>query len=103
MSLFKVARAHAANMAKQGKLDHALDGKSPLDRLRDAGYKFMAMGENIARLSDRTSLNDLMKGWMESKIHRDNILNQEVDEVGLGIVTDANGQVYYAQIFGKRR
>src|SRR5688500_3590736 len=39
-TLFKVARAHSANMAKQEKMDHVLDGKKPHERVQDAGYRF---------------------------------------------------------------
>src|SRR5438132_14077986 len=43
MTLVKVARAHSANMAKQGKMEHELDGKSPSQRLLDAGYDYGSM------------------------------------------------------------
>src|SRR5947209_6901166 len=46
--LTEAARAHALNMAKQDKLDHELDGKSPADRIRAAGYSGRHTGENIA-------------------------------------------------------
>ena len=91
------------NMARQGKLEHVLDGKNPLDRLRDAGYRFLAMGENIARNHEKVPPEAIMKMWMESKIHRDNILNADVTEIGLGIVPDGNGQLFYAQVLGKPR
>jgi uncharacterized protein YkwD len=101
--LFQIARAHSQNMAKQGKLEHVLDGKNPLDRLRDAGYKFIAMGENVAKMPARDTVEELMKMWMDSKIHHDNIVNPDVAEIGLGVVADSDGQVYYTQLFGKRR
>ena len=101
--LYKVALAHSQSMAKAGKLEHKLDGKSPLDRLRDAGYQFNSMGENVARLSGSTSMETLMKMWIESKIHRDNILNPDVTEIGLGLASDGNGQIYYTQILARPR
>src|SRR5437588_11960924 len=48
-TLTKVARAHAANMAKQGKMEHILDGKNPYERIKESGYKFRLAAENIAR------------------------------------------------------
>ena len=36
--LTKVARAHSANMAKQEKMEHELDGKNPSQRIKEAGY-----------------------------------------------------------------
>src|SRR3954462_15911516 len=38
--LFQIARAHTDNMAKQAKRNHGLEDKTPLDRIKDAGYKF---------------------------------------------------------------
>ena len=101
--LFQVARGHSQNMAKQGKMAHQLDGKGIVDRVKDAGYKYSSVGENVARMSSTIGLETLMKGWMGSKIHRENILNPAVNEIGLGIVTDKSGVVYYTQVFGKQR
>src|SRR5437870_10563493 len=70
--LFKVARAHSANMAKQAKMAHELDGKNPFQRLKDAGYKYFFAGENVAAGLDE--LDEVMKGWMESEPHRNDIL-----------------------------
>src|SRR5262245_43023755 len=47
-SLSRVARAHSANMAKQEKMEHDLDGKNPHERTREAGYRGGFIGENIA-------------------------------------------------------
>ena len=96
-------RAHTRNMAKQGKLEHVLDDKSPGDRLRDAGYKFAVAGENIARFSNQAKAESVMKTWMESKVHRENILNPDVTEIGLGQASDNKGQIYYTQEFAKPR
>ncbi len=101
--LFKVAQAHSENMAKQGKMEHVLDGKKPGDRMREAGYKFARAHENIAKGDPQVPLEDLMKAWMESKGHRENILTEMCTEIGIGIAKDADGQVYYTQVFGKRR
>src|SRR5882724_5331883 len=60
-TLFQVARAHAANMAKQGKMEHILDGKNPYERIKTAGYKYRVAAENIAR--SQQELDDVMKGW----------------------------------------
>src|SRR5262245_36141646 len=45
--LSKIARAHSANMAKQEKMAHDLDGKTPYQRLTDAGYAYGRAGENV--------------------------------------------------------
>ena len=96
-TLTKVARAHAANMAKQGKMEHILDGKNPYERIKEAGYKFRVAAENIAR--SQGDLDDVMKGWMNSKAHRENILAPEFTEIGLGLAKGDNDTVYFAQVF----
>lgn len=99
--LFKVARAHSANMAKQGKMEHDLDGKTPFQRLKAAGYQYALAGENIAKFDD--SLEAVVKGWMNSPLHRKNILHKGYTEIGLGIVADKDGSYYYTQVFGRPR
>jgi uncharacterized protein YkwD len=101
-TLSKIASAHAKNMARQGKMEHILDNKGLLDRLRDAGYKFVKGGENIAS-GGGVSLATIMQSWMDSKGHRANILSTEFTEIGLGIARDKNGQVYFTQVFAKPR
>jgi uncharacterized protein YkwD len=98
-TLFKVARAHSANMAKQNKMDHVLDGKKSADRVKKAGYKYRSTGENIA--FGNYPLDKLMEAWMGSKLHRANILNKNFTEIGLGIIPDKDGVPYFTQLFGK--
>jgi uncharacterized protein YkwD len=99
--LFKVAQAHSENMAKQGKMEHKLDGMTPLQRLRAAGYPYSRAYENIGAGDADVPLEDLVKAWMDSKGHRENILTSACTEIGVGIAKDKNGQVYYTQLFGK--
>ena len=98
--LFKVAQAHSENMARQGKMEHKLDGLTPLQRLRAAGYPYNKAFENIGSGDADVPLEDLVKAWMDSKGHRENILTNVCTEIGLGVARDKNGQVYYTQLFG---
>jgi uncharacterized protein YkwD len=102
-TLLKVARAHSANMARQGKMEHVLDGKKPSERIDKAGYDYRSCGENIGAAEKGATLDALFKGWMDSKVHRENILSPKFDEIGIGIATDDKGETYYTQDFGKRR
>jgi uncharacterized protein YkwD len=99
--LFKVARAHSANMAKKGEMKHELEGKNPAQRVLDAGYDYATVGENIAT-SDGAPLAEIMQSWMNSKIHRANILKDGYTEMGLGIARNGK-DVYYTQVFGRPR
>jgi uncharacterized protein YkwD len=96
--LFKVARTHSANMARQEKMDHYLDGKKPKQRVTESGYDWHYTGENLA-FGD-VELEEIMKGWMDSAKHRDNILSSKYTEIGLGMARGEDGLVYYTQVFG---
>ena len=103
--LTKTARAHSENMAKQRKLDHKLDDMNPAQRVEKAGYKFFGVGENIY-MSKRINAEapDLaMKTWLDSKPHRENILQKEFTEIGIGVATNDSGEIYFTQVFGKPR
>lgn len=96
--LTNAARGHAANMAQHENLAHNLQGKGVAERVEDAGYHFMAVGENIAWNHDSAAA--VMKGWMESSGHRHNILNKEYTEIGVAVASNKKGQPYYVQVFG---
>jgi uncharacterized protein YkwD len=98
--LFKVAREHSANMARQFKMDHKLDDKGPFERIKGAGYAYTVAGENIACAEAPITLTDVVNKWMASKAHRENILERNFVETGLGIAKDETGVVYYTQVFG---
>ena len=102
-ALSKIARAHSENMARKGKMEHKLDGKDSVDRLRDAGYKFMKAAENIAEAEKGAELPTIIKAWMESEGHRKNILSAEYTEFGVGIARDKVGTCYLTQVFAKPR
>jgi uncharacterized protein YkwD len=96
--LCEVARAHSANMAKQGAMKHDLDGKSPYDRIKAAGYRYAVAGENLAK--GDANPDDVMEAWMDSKDHRENILEPRYTEIGLGLARDGQ-DIYYTQVFAK--
>src|SRR5262245_39708734 len=95
--LFKAARDHSANMAKQGELNHTLDGKGPAERLADVGYKYRHWAENVAT-GQRTPA-EVVKSWMGSEIHKANILSEH-KEIGIGVAKTADGTRYWTQVFG---
>ncbi len=102
--LFRAARGHSANMARQGKMEHVLDGKTPGQRVLAVGYDYGKVSENIAMSEGAEApLTAIVKGWMESKLHRENLLGNKVTETGLGIARNDKGEVYYTQVFARPR
>jgi hypothetical protein len=97
--LFIAARAHSENMARQQSLSHSLDGKQPWDRVEKTGYSFSQLGENVA--FNQKTPKAVLKSWMDSPGHRENILNKKYTEIGIGIAKAENGELYYTQVFAK--
>src|SRR5262245_27847063 len=94
--LFKAARDHSANMAKQGELNHTLDNKGPAERLDDIGYKHRGWAENVAK--GQAIAAEVVESWMKSEIHKANMLGQHA-EIGIGVVANADGTRYWTQVF----
>lgn len=102
--LFKAARAHSANMAKQEKMEHVLDRKKPSQRLEEVGYNWGKVRENLLTADmPNVPLEKIVKAWMDSEEHQVNILANDVNETGLGIARNAKGEVYYTQVFARQR
>jgi hypothetical protein len=59
------------------------EGKSPWDFFKDANYDYLFAGENLAEGYSEDEI--MMSAWMKSPTHRDNVLNGNFDEVGIGI------------------
>jgi uncharacterized protein YkwD len=79
-----VARAHSKDMFSRGYFAHLTpDGKTPFDRMRTAGVRFMAAGENLALGQTLTICHN---GLMNSPGHRANILDKSYGRLGIGIL-----------------
>jgi len=54
-------------------------------------------GENLA--SGQRSPYDVIENWMDSITHRDAILNEDYEYLGIGIHMDDTGKIYWVQTF----
>lgn len=91
-ALAEAALAHCRRMASEGQLAHRYGGEADLsDRAGQAGAHFSLIEENIALGS---YVDQIHSGWMHSPGHRANLLNPNIDRVGIAVVR-ANG-VFYA-------
>jgi len=73
---------------------------SPFDMLEAFGIRYSYAGENIAK-GQRTP-KAVMNGWMDSPGHKENILNSNYKEIGVGFVKDTNDTNYWVQLFVTR-
>jgi len=103
--LEKAAQGHADDMLARGYYGHASpEHVMVLGRTREAGYVADSVGENIAK--GQRSVDEVMKGWMESPEHRRNILNPMFTEAGYGVALGRMPQgdeVLWVQVFGRPR
>lgn len=79
-------------------------GVQPWDFISDNNYDYLYAGENLAR--DFSDASSAMKAWMESRTHRENILNPNYQDTGIAIVYgELNGTetILIVQEFGRRR
>jgi hypothetical protein len=87
-ALAAAARQHALRMARMNKLSHQLPGEPALqDRARQAGARFSVIAENVA---EGPSVTGLHTQWMNSPPHRANLLDPELNCVGISVVQAGN-------------
>ena len=107
--LDRAADLHTADQASMDSMTHSgSDGSSLGDRVKEAGYDFSKVKENVSQVAldpetvmyGGTVGSTEIQGWMDSPGHRSNILSSEVDEIGMGFETSADGNPYWTQVFG---
>ncbi|HEY8350540.1 MAG TPA: SafA/ExsA family spore coat assembly protein [Clostridia bacterium] len=98
--LSRVARYKSADMANKGYFSHnSPTYGTPFQMMENFGLRFSAAGENIA-YGQRTPA-EVMRDWMNSPGHRNNILSRSYTEIGVGLAKNKNGVCYWTQMFMK--
>jgi len=91
-ALAAAARQHCLRMAAAGPIAHQYPGELDLSgRAGEAGAHFSLIEENVAIGPDPAAIHE---EWMHSPGHRTNLLNPEVDRLGVAVV--ASRGVLYA-------
>ena len=94
-ALADVAWLHSNDMVQRDFFSHVNpDGEDPFARLDRASVGYRVAGENIAFGS--TTAVDVVNQWMNSPLHRKNILDPDYTELGVGVVQDAT---MWTQVF----
>lgn len=92
------AKQHAERMARQNTLSHQLPGEEDFKaRAVRAGARFSVLAENVA---EGQSALGIHTQWMNSQHHRENILDPELDSIGIG-VSERNGQMFAVEDFSR--
>ena len=100
-ALERAAVAHSQEMATRDYMDHiGHDGSSPADRVTRAGYKWSAIGENLA--SGVMTADAVVNGWVGSPHHCENLMSARFTEMSVAYAVDtkSNGGIYWTQMFG---
>jgi uncharacterized protein YkwD len=92
--LDRLAREHAEAMRSDGALSHQANGKSLAERLE--GMPFRSAGENVAHATD---LYRAHRSLWKSPSHRENLLHEAFELVGVGIARDDDGSSWVCEIF----
>lgn len=102
--LERAAAAHAQDMARHGYLAHrARDGSNPGQRATRAGYRWQAVGENLA--SGALSAQEVVAGWLRSPDHCANLMQPAFTEMGVAFAVnlDSEAGIYWAQTLARPR
>lgn len=107
--LTAAARAYAAYLARTGALSHTADGRSMDARVREKGYRFCWLAENLSWRRDEKGFTTsalagtVITGWKNSPGHRANMVSPNVTQIGVGVARapGATPQFYSVQIMGK--
>ena len=109
----QIARAHSEDMAERNYFNHDTpEGLDPTDRGNAAGYPCRkdfgshytyGLAENISMHTGtwygaELLADEIMKGWMNSFGHRQNIMESDYDRIGIGVAI-GGGAVYATQNF----
>ena len=101
-TLNEIAIVKAEDMAKEGVLSHNSERYGmTFNLIKKEGIRYNAAAENIARGHDTPEF--VAQRWLESKGHRENILNSNFDETGIGLAQDKKGKKYWVQLFIKKK
>ena len=112
-TLVAVARAHSREMAQRNYFAHESPTpgrRSPMQRYlstcRDMGNnkrpQQLVVGENIFYCS-APGVERGHRAFMNSEHHRENIMDNRFEAVGIGTYTNEKGEYWVTQVFLKRR
>jgi uncharacterized protein YkwD len=99
--LSQAAQRYVELMASSGCFAHTCGPLPELpQRVEAAGYtSWLRLGENIA--GGQKTPEEVVAGWMGSPGHRENILNPDYTQIGVGQARGGPYGVYWGQVFGR--
>jgi len=80
-ALSRAAQAHSSDMARRGYFDHG----DFLSRLRSFGVRAPYVGENLAEGTRPLTPAAIVRMWIASPPHRENLLDRGFRRIGVGM------------------
>lgn len=106
--LTSAAQEFAEYLARTDTFSHTADGKRPSQRVREHGYHYCLVAENIAEEYNSAGFTTIslarafVTGWRHSPEHRKNLLDGDLEEIGVGVArSQRTGRYYAVQDFGR--
>ncbi len=103
-ALTRAAQAHSQDMASHDFFSHTgSDGSSPGARVTRAGYRWSAVGENIA--SGVSTPRAVVADWLASPHHCANIMTAGFRQMGVAFAVNRESRevIYWTEDFGTPR
>lgn len=89
-ALTRIARKHSRRMADEDRIFHNDDLEE------DVGEGWTILAENVGYASDAESM---FEWFMDSPPHRRNILEEDVERIGVGVAHDEDGVLWVTIVF----
>lgn len=102
--LERAALEHSQDMAAHNYMDHTgRDGSTPADRITHTGYKWRAVGENLA--SGAMTPEEVVAVWIQSPPHCANLMDRSFTQMGIAFAANSSTDAgaYWTQTFGTPR
>jgi uncharacterized protein YkwD len=101
-ALVRSSFAHSEDMSVRNYFDHdSPDGDTVGDRATEAGYRFTAVGENIA--FGQRDVRQVMEAWIDSPGHFKNLITPDFEHFGYAELDgrlDGSTGKFWTQNFG---
>jgi uncharacterized protein YkwD len=99
-ALARAATRHANEMAKHNTISHQFPDEPGLGaRVTKAGVHFASVAENVAEAKSPVTIHNL---WMGSEGHRANILDKDMEFLGVAVV-ERGGNLFAVEDFCRKR
>ncbi|MBB4630429.1 CAP domain-containing protein [Sphingosinicella soli] len=101
MALTRAAQAHSEDLAGWGKLSHSgSDGSNFVDRADRARFDGVPRAENVAW--NLPTSHAVVVAWDKSPGHRDNMMLDDVTDVGIGYACSSSKGRFWTMVLGRR-